>query len=102
MWVAPLRGHPWRHRGGICAGIDVFPPSTRENSPGRLAPATASANGPHCWQVAYYVPAVRTGRCTRHGSLMSFLIGPDGQASEATIEDLDEYGRRRLTRVITK
>jgi hypothetical protein len=33
---------------------------------------------------------------------MSFLIGPDGQASEATIEDLDEYGRRRLTRVITK
>jgi hypothetical protein len=35
---AQLRGHPWRHSGDIRADIDVFPPSTRENSPGRLAP----------------------------------------------------------------
>ena len=47
MRVAQLRGHPWRHRGDIRADIDVFPPSIRENSPGRLAPATAaSANRP--------------------------------------------------------
>jgi hypothetical protein len=29
---------------------------------------------------------------------VSFLIGPDGKATEVTIEDLNEYGRRRLTR----
>jgi len=33
---------------------------------------------------------------------VSFLIGPDGKASEVTIEDLNEYGMGRLTRVITK
>jgi CubicO group peptidase (beta-lactamase class C family) len=33
---------------------------------------------------------------------VSFLIGPGGKASEVTIEDLDEYGMGRLTRVITK
>jgi hypothetical protein len=33
---------------------------------------------------------------------VSFLIGPDGKASEVTIEDLNEYGIGRLTRVITK
>ncbi|MBI2738872.1 MAG: serine hydrolase [Rhodospirillales bacterium] len=30
---------------------------------------------------------------------VSFLIGPDGKASEVTIEDLNEYGLGRLTRV---
>ena len=45
MRVAQLRGHPRRHR----ADMDVSPQSIRENSLGRLAPATAaSANGPHC------------------------------------------------------
>ena len=33
---------------------------------------------------------------------VSFLVGPDGKASEVTIEDLNEYGMGRLTRVITK
>jgi hypothetical protein len=33
---------------------------------------------------------------------VSFLVGPDGNASEVTIEDLNEYGMGRLTRVITK
>ena len=29
---------------------------------GSASPAAAAwANGPHCWQVAYFVPAVRTG-----------------------------------------
>ena len=30
---------------------------------------------------------------------VSFLIGPDGKASEVTVEDLNEYGLGRLTRV---
>jgi hypothetical protein len=30
---------------------------------------------------------------------VSFLIGPDGKASEVTIEDLNEYGMGRLVRV---
>lgn len=30
---------------------------------------------------------------------VTFLIGPDGKASEVTIEDLNEYGLGRLTRV---
>lgn len=30
---------------------------------------------------------------------VSFVIGPDGKASEVTIEDLNEYGLGRLTRV---
>lgn len=30
---------------------------------------------------------------------VSFLIGPDGKASEVTIEDVNEYGLGRLTRV---
>jgi hypothetical protein len=33
---------------------------------------------------------------------VSFLVGPDGKASEVTIEDLHENGMGRLTRVITK
>jgi hypothetical protein len=33
---------------------------------------------------------------------VSFLVGPDGKASEVTIEDLNEYGMGRLTRVVTK
>ena len=33
---------------------------------------------------------------------VSFLIGPDGKAAEVTIEDLNEYGMGRLTRVGTK
>ena len=33
---------------------------------------------------------------------VNFLIGTDGKASEVTIEDLNEYGMGRLTRVITK
>lgn len=30
---------------------------------------------------------------------VSFLIGPDGKASEVTVEDLNENGLGRLTRV---
>ncbi|HEX9328846.1 MAG TPA: DUF3471 domain-containing protein, partial [Reyranella sp.] len=33
---------------------------------------------------------------------VSFLIGPDGTASEVTVEDLNEYGLGRLTRVSPK
>ncbi len=33
---------------------------------------------------------------------VSFLIEPDGKAGEVTIEDLNEYGMGRLTRVGTK
>jgi CubicO group peptidase (beta-lactamase class C family) len=33
---------------------------------------------------------------------VSFLVGLDGKASEVTIEDLNEYGMGKLTRVITK
>ena len=33
---------------------------------------------------------------------VSFLIGPDGKAGEVTIEDLNEEGLGRLTRVDTK
>jgi hypothetical protein len=33
---------------------------------------------------------------------VSFLVGPDGNASEVTIEDLNEYGMGRLTRVVAK
>ena len=33
---------------------------------------------------------------------VSFLVGPDGKASEVTIEDLNENGMGRLTRVIMK
>ena len=29
----------------------------------------------------------------------NFLIGPDGKASEVTIEDLNEYGLGRLPRI---
>jgi hypothetical protein len=33
---------------------------------------------------------------------VSFLVGPDGKASEVTIEDLNENGMGRLMRVIMK
>ena len=33
---------------------------------------------------------------------VSFLIGPDGKAAEVTIEDLNEYGLGRLTRIADK
>ncbi len=33
---------------------------------------------------------------------VSFLIGPDGQAAEITIEDLNQYGMGRLTRIAAK
>lgn len=40
------------------------------------------------------VPKARSGA--------SFLIGPDGKAGELTVEDLNEYGLGRLTRVSPK
>jgi hypothetical protein len=46
-----------------------------------------------------YAPAAETPTW-RSG--VTFLIGPDGKASEVTIEDLNEQGLGRLTRVDTK
>jgi CubicO group peptidase (beta-lactamase class C family) len=49
--------------------------------------------------VFVYTPMAEAPK-TRVG--VSFLVGPDGNASEITIEDLNEYGMGRLTRIITK
>jgi CubicO group peptidase (beta-lactamase class C family) len=49
--------------------------------------------------VFVYTPMVEAPKA-RMG--VSFLVGPDGKASEVTIEDLNEYGMGRLTRVVAK